>query len=134
MTKINDVPLEEIHFSRMYPIKHIQPNGLLPKTEEAAALWQFLLTASIALGSVESQKTYEGDLDQQTDLMAHAEHAKNMFGLKDLDGMFNQRLIDQAKREVARSKLNWDDRLDAFFASGGKSYRHLDRNPDKVGQ
>lgn len=132
MTK-NDVPLEAIAFIRPYPLKHMTPLGLLPQSEEAAALWQFLLTATLALGTVESQKTYEGDLDQQTDLMTHAESARRIFGLKNYEGMFNERLIAQAKREVLRSKLLWDGRLDAFFASGGKSYRHLDRDADKVG-
>lgn len=134
MSKGKDIPISAIHFRKAYPLKHMLPNGLLPQTEEAAALWQFLLTATIALDRVEKQVTYEGDPDQQTDLMAHAESAKNMYGLKDFDGMFNQRLIDTAKRQCFNAKLPWDDRLDAFFASGGKSYRHLDRDADKIGQ
>lgn len=131
-TNENDLRLDQIQFHRAYPLHHIQPVGLLPKTEEAAALWQFLICAFQALDQIESQKTLEGDEDQTVDLMQIAHSCRMIYGLADLNGMFHMNLVDVAKREAGRSRMSWDPRIDAFFESGGKSYRILDRNPDKV--
>ena len=124
----------QITFGKFYPLQHMQPVGFLPQTEEAAALWYFLTCASIALAKVESQVTYEGDQDQTVDLMQLAHSVRKIYALDSLEGMFNEALIAIAHREAFRSALPWDSRLDAFFSSGGKAYRHLDRNPDKVAQ
>ena len=135
MTHISESELAKvIEFRKPYPLKHIEPVGFLPKTEEAAALWQFLIMAIQALEKVEAQVTYEGDSDQVVDLMQLATSAMKIFGLDNLEGMFQARLIDCAKREAARSRLYWNPRLDAWFESGGKSYRIMDRDADKVGQ
>lgn len=132
---INESELAKVvSFRKAYPLQHIEPVGFLPKTEEAAALWQFLIMATQALEKVESQTTYEGDNDQVVDLMQLANSARKIYGLDNLEGMFQDRLIAAAKREVLRSRLKWDSRLDVWFESGGKSYRILDRDPDKVGQ
>jgi hypothetical protein len=100
---------------------------------EAAALWQFLICAFQALDRVEKQTTLEGSEDQVADLMQLAESTRKMFHLDNLEGMFQERLIAAARREAFNSQLPWDTRIDAFFASGGSSYRVMDRNPDKVG-
>jgi hypothetical protein len=102
-------------------------------TTEAAALWQFLICAFQALDRVEKQTTLEGNKDQVVDLMQIAHSVRNMYGLKELDGMFNMRLVQAARSEALNCRLHWNTRIDAFFASGGKSYRIQDRNPDKVG-
>jgi len=125
--------LKDISFIRPIPLHHMEPIGLLPGTDEAAALWQFLVCAMPALKKVESQTTLEGAEDQEVDLMQIAESVRKMYGLKDLYGMFHARLIGAARRECLRSALPWDTRIDAFFETGGKSYRNLTRNPDKVG-
>ncbi|KAK0039439.1 hypothetical protein Bpfe_031116 [Biomphalaria pfeifferi] len=108
--------------------------GFLPRTEEAAALWQFLIMAMQALDKVPTQTTLEGEGDLEVDMLQLAHSSRRIYGLKDLEGMFHPRLIDAAKREAKRSRLAWYDKLDAFFESGGKSYRFLSRNPDKVGK
>ncbi len=122
-----------IEFRKSYPLHHIQPTGLLPQTEEAAALWQFLIMANQALDRVPAQTTLEGEADTVVDMMQLANSARKIYGLKDLEGMFNMQLISLARREAIRSALPWNTKLDAFFESGGKSYRILDRDPDKVG-
>lgn len=130
------VNLEDIDFVAAIPIKHMRPSGHLPMTTEAAALWQFLLMASQALDKVEKQVTYEGTDDQVADLMQLAHSARKLHQIPEqggLERMFNSSLIGAAKAEAMRCKLPWNSRLDAFFASGGKSYRIMDRDPDKVG-
>ncbi len=125
----------DIDFVAPIPIKHMRPLGHLPMTTEAAALWQFLIMASQALDKVEKQVTYEGQEDQQADLMQLAHSARKLFRIPEqggLEKMFNSNLIGAAKAEAIRSKLPWNPRLDAFFASGGKSYRLVDRDPNKV--
>jgi len=127
---------EDINFIAAIPLKHMRPAGHLPMTTEAAALWQFLIMASQALDKVEKQVTYEGDADQQADLMQLAHSARKIHGIPEqggLEKMFNANLIGAAKAEAIRSRLAWNPRLDAFFASGGKSYRIMDRDADKVG-
>lgn len=127
------VELKQIQFRKAYPLHHIEPIGFLPKTEEAAALWQFLIMAMQALDRVEKQVTLEGRPDTVVNLMNLAHSAKNIYGLTTLEGMFQPRLIAAAKREAVRSRLHWDSRIDAWFESGGKSYNIADRDPDKVG-
>jgi hypothetical protein len=124
---------KDISFVQPIPIKHMDPMGLLPNTTEAAALWQFLICAFQALQHVETQTTLEGDEDQQVDLKQIAHSIRKLYLLDTLEGMFADALVACAKREAARSKLNWDTRIDAWFASGGKSYNTLDRDADKVG-
>lgn len=131
----NNIPLDQIEFVKPIPLKHMQgAGGHLPDSMEAAALWQFLLMAHQALHKVERQVTYEGDADQEVDLMQLAESSRKLFELSTLEGMFQTRLIAAAKAEAIRSRLGWDDRIDAWFASGGTSYRIQERNADKVGQ
>lgn len=128
------VELKDIKFIKPMPLHHLQPLGLLPNNTEACALWQFLIMAFQALDLVEKQTTLEGAEDQVVDLMQLAHSSRKMFELPDLEGMFNMQLVDMAKREALRSGLSWTSRIDAFFASGGKSYRTMDRDPDKVAQ
>lgn len=129
------IGLEHISFMRPIPIKHLfSGGGLLPDGDESCALWQFLLMAHQALDKVPAQTTLVGSDDQRVDLMQLAESAKNIYGLKDFEGMFNATRIDMARRECFNCGLPWNKKLDAFFATGGKSYRILDRDPDKVGQ
>lgn len=134
MSNGRTVEAKDIQFNEFWPVKHMNPMGLLPPTKEAAALWTFLTMAFSALDRVEKQATLEGDEDQQADLMQIAYATRIQFGLEDLNGMFGDNLVRFAKREAARCKLPWDTRIDAFFESGGKAYRHLDRDPDKTGQ
>lgn len=129
------IGLKHITFRKVIPIPHMQSGGgLLPDTEEACALWQFLVCASQALEVIPAQISYEGDEDAKVDLMQIAYSARVMYGLKDLEGMFNDALVFQAKREAERCNLPWNPKLDDFFRTGGKSHRFLDRDPDKVGQ
>jgi hypothetical protein len=130
------VDLKNIQWRQPIPLPHMRPQGYLPMTPEAAALWQFLVMAAQALDRVEKQVTYEGADDQQVDLMQLAHSARKMFELPEqggLEKMFNSNLIASAKAEAIRSRLPWNTRLDAFFISGGNSYRHMDRDADKVG-
>lgn len=126
--------MEDLHFMQPLPIKHMEPNGLLPMTTEAAALWQFLICAFQALDKVPKQTTLEGSEDQVVDLMQLAESVRKMYYLDTLEGMFQERLIQQARREAFNCSLPWNQKIDAWFASGGKAYRIQDRDPDKVGQ
>jgi len=130
------IELKHIHMTPPYPLKHMTAGGgLLPNQEESAALWQFLLMAHQALDKVPAQTTLIGQQDQQVDLMQLATSARNMYGLKDFEGMFHPTRIELARREAARSGLAWNMRLDVWFRSGGKSYYGLlDRDADKVGQ
>lgn len=122
----------EIHFERAVPAKHMQSGGgMLPNSWESAALWQFLTCAMQALHTVESQATLEGDEDQTVSLMQLATSIQMQYQVP-LEAMFGTALIETAKREAKRCKMSWDSRLDAFFASGGKSYNNLTRDPDKI--
>lgn len=125
--------LKDITFIHPLPVKHMEPHGLLPMIPEAAALWQFLIGAFQALDRVPKQTTLEGTPDKVVDLMQIAESVRKMYGLENLEGMFQERLIAQARREAFNCRLPWNDKIDAFFASGGKAYRIQDRDPDKVG-
>lgn len=116
------------------PMKHIEPFGVLPNTPEACALWQFLICAFQALEKVEAQTTLEGAEDQVADLMQIANSIRQLYQLESLESMFQSRLIAKARQEAFRSVLPWNPRVDAFFATGGRSYRIMDRDPDKVGQ
>lgn len=130
------VELKDITFRAPLPIPHMEPNGHLPMTKEGAALWMFLVCAFQALDRVEKQTTLEGTPDQVADLMQIAHSIRKMYEFDESDGlekMFNAALVACARKEAFRSRLPWDGRIDAFFASGGKSYRVMDRNPDKVG-
>jgi hypothetical protein len=129
------IGLEHISFTRAIPYKHLfSGGGFLPDGEESCALWQFLLMAHQALDKVPAQTTLIGADDQVVDLLQLAESAMNIYGLDNLEGMFNETRVAMARREVARSGLPWNMALDAFFRTGGKSSRILDRDPDKVGQ
>lgn len=128
------VELKDMEFNQPIPLKHLQPLGLMPNSTESCALWYFLCCAFQALDRVEKQTTLEGNEDQVVDLMQIATTVMRIYDLKEVDGMFNGSLVEVAKREAHRCRMPWDVRIDAFFASGGKSYRLLDRDPDKVGQ
>jgi hypothetical protein len=95
----------------------------------------FLVCAFQALDRVEKQVTLEGNEDQTVDLMQIAHSVRKMYQIdeSDLEKMFNENLIRAARMEAFRSGLPWDTRIDAFFATGGKSYRSLTRDPDKTG-
>lgn len=134
MDEIRIPELKDISFRQPLPLPHMQPIGHLPMTPEAAALWQFLVCAFQALDRVPKQTTLVGNEDQSVDLKAVANSIRMLYQLKDLDRMFNANLIRAAKKEAARSRLPWDSRIDAWFATGGQSYRFVDRDADKVGQ
>jgi hypothetical protein len=123
---------KNVSFRRPIPLKHMEPHGHLPHNTEAMALWWFIVCAIQALERVPSQKTLEGTEDQQVDLMQVAHSVRKLYGLDTLEGMFQERLIGLARLEAFRSRLPWNDKLDAFFLTGGQSYRKLDRDPDKV--
>jgi hypothetical protein len=127
------VELKDIHFRVPLPLKHMIPHGRLPNTVEAAALWQFLIGAFQALDRIPKQTTYIGDTDATADLMQIAESSRKMYELPDLEGMFNNELIKEARAECFVCGLPWNPQINAFFDSGGKSYRLVDRDPDKVG-
>ena len=65
--------------------------------------------------------------------MQIATSVAQVYGVK-LEDMFNAGLIHCAKREAERCGLVWNEKLDAWFASGGKSYDFVTRDPDKVFQ
>lgn len=124
---------KHVNLVQQWPIKHmVCGGGTLPDTPESAALWYFLGCAFQALAQVPSQVTYEGDLDQQVDLMQLAHSIRKLYELDDLEGMFADGLIAQAKLEARRSKMGWDSNIDAFFVNGGRKNNVLDRNPDKL--
>lgn len=126
--------LKHVAVRRPYPLKHMRVGGgLLPDTDEAAALWQFLLGAHQALDKIPAQVTLEGDTDLTANLRQIADSARKLFGLSTLEGMFNAQLIWQAKLEAKRSALYWNVKLDAWFESGGRASNELDRDPDHVG-
>ncbi len=115
------------------PVKHMAPLGYLPMTKEAACLWMFLLGAFQALDKVESQKTLEGEEDQRVDIMQIATSYMHVYGVTDIEKVFQGRLVSAAKAEAIRSRLPWNGRVDVFIDSGGKNGRYLDRDADKVG-
>lgn len=136
MTETRIPELKDITFRAPVPVPHMSPFGHLPMTTEAAALWQFLVCAFQALDRVEKQATLVGNDDQAVDLMQIAHSIRKLYELPEsggLDKMFSEQLIRSARMEAFRTKLPWDTRIDAFFATGGKSYRKLDRDADKVG-
>lgn len=128
------IELKDISFQQPLPLPHMEPLGLMPNSTEACALWMFLVCAFQALDKVESQVTYEDSQDQVVDIKQIAESIRKMYGLKDLEGMFNVGLLSRARREAIRSGLSWNSRIDAWFESGGRAYNKMDRDPDKVGQ
>lgn len=130
MTKKID---DHIQWTQLWPLPHMEGNGgLLPRSVEAAALWQFLVCATTAIRKIPNQVTLEGDPDIDVDLNQLADSCRRIFRLKSLDGMFNVRLIQAAKREATRCLLYWPPRLDNFFDSGGRESK-LTRSPDDVG-
>ena len=130
------IDLKDIHWRQPMPLKHMVPNGHLPATPEAAALWQFLVMAMQALDKVEKQVTLEGDDDQVVNLWQLAHSARKIFELPEsggLDAMFATPLIESARLECLRCQLPWNAKLTAWFDSAGVSYSIQDRNPDKTG-
>lgn len=132
-----NIPLEHLDLIQPWPLKHMVPQGYLPHTKEAACLWQFLIMATQALDRVEKQVTLEGDQDQVVDLRNLADSAFKLYDFHKLndpyDTVFNPALVRVAQMEARSKKLPWDDRLDAWFASGGRSYNVMDRDADKTG-
>lgn len=127
------IGVEHIQFTQAWPVKHMHATGgLLPETKEAAALWNFLLCAFQALHHVESQKTLIGNEDQVVSLRQIATSQMKIFGITDMNELFNAALIQAARREAIRCGLFWDTRIDAYFETGGNSYSVLDRDADKL--
>src|SRR3954471_13225965 len=113
-----EIDVRDISFAPAIPIKHLfSGGGMLPDSAESCALWQFLLMAHQALDKVPAQTTLIGEADQQVDLMQLAESAMKIYGLTHVGDMFHATRIEMARREVARSGLAWNMKLDAFFAS-----------------
>lgn len=111
--------------------------GLLPPSVHSSAIWQFAIMAHQALEKIPTQKTLEGtkDIDVSLKDLAHSTLAMyNMPSIEDggLGILFQPQMITLLKREAYRCGLPWDNRLDAWFASGGKSYDQLTRDPDTL--
>ena len=131
---------KEHHFTPALPVKHLNPNGFMPVTIEACALWQFLLMGHQCVHRVEAQVTYQGDTDQSGDLMNIAFAAVKMFGLAldretaalAYESVFQERLLETAIMEAQVSKLPIDPRVIRFIQSGGHLQRKHERDPDKV--
>jgi len=130
---MNDIRPADIRFIQPWPIKHMHPHGQLPLIPEAAALWQFLIMATQAVERVPSQTTLEGEQDQQVDMMQLATSAATIYGITDLNTMFQDRLVYAARSEALACKLPWKPEITTFIESGGRSARDLDRDANKVG-
>lgn len=110
---------------------HWQPTGHMPRIVESAALWQFLIMATQILDKIPQQATLEGNVDRTANLRQIAESVSKMYDVTE-EAMFHAALIDAAKREAARCEMYWNPRLDAWFASGGKSYNIVTREPEAL--
>jgi len=133
--KSPDFIAKYVNVRKIVPLPHMKMGGgLLPDTDEAAALWYFLLCATQALDRVPAQTTLEGQPDQVVHLRQLAESIQKMYNVKSLDMMFNDLLIFTARKEALRCKLPWNPKLTTWFESGGKIGNIIDRDPDKVGQ
>lgn len=110
---------------------HLTPNGLLPREmkERASAAWYFTMCAMQALERVPQQVSYEGDTDQTVNLRQIADSVATMYS-ESLENIMP--FMDFVKAEALRCGLPWNGRLDAWLASGGKSYNFVTREPDAV--
>ena len=114
-------------------LNHCHPIGLLPRVQQAPALWQFLVMAHQALAKIPSQATLEGNPDIDVNLRDMAESTAKMYGVS-IEEMFHPGLVTVAKLEANRTHKEWDSRINAWISSGGRAYNFLTRDPDKIGE
>lgn len=105
---------------------HLSPKGLLPREikERASAAWHFARLALTALEKVPEQVVLEGDTDRTVPLRNLADSVSLMYSIPVEDIM---PIMDFVKAEAIRCGLPWNDRLDAWLATGGKSYNFVTR-------
>ncbi len=117
--------------------RHLEPEGRMPRCIESSALWQFLAMASIAIDSIPAQATLEGDKDRDVSLKHLAFSVLKMYNMPGpeeggFEILFNYERVHRAKQEAMRCGLNWESRLDAWIASGGRAYDLLTREPEAL--
>jgi hypothetical protein len=107
-------------------IDHLSPNGLLPseRLHEASAAWHCAKLIIIALTEVPAQATMEGDVDQTIRLRNIADSVCLLYDV-DIETMMS--FMDFVKAEAWRCGLPWPSRIDAWLATGGKSYDEVTR-------
>lgn len=124
---------KRIHYEPNLHQKHMMPDGgMLPPMRESAALWEFCRLAQIALKDIPEQMTLADQLDTTVDLWDITRSVLVMYQFQRVEDIFIEELYILCQREARRCEMPWDDRLDAWFYSGGKSYRIVTRDPDRL--
>lgn len=105
---------------------HLTPTGLLPreKKKEASAAWHFTRLAMVILQKIPEQVSYEGNTDLTVPLMRIAESVAVQYGIKHENFLC---FMDFVRAEAFRCAMPWNDRLQAWVESGGKSYNFVTR-------
>ena len=105
---------------------HLTPTGLLPREikERVSAAWHFSKLAHGALEKIPEQVSYEGNTDLTVSLRNIAESVAIMYVMKIEDFL---PLMDFVHAEAIRCGYIWNDRLQAWLDSGGKSYDIMTR-------
>jgi hypothetical protein len=111
---------------------HIEPNGSFPATHavECSAAFHFAKLAIRILAKVPEQITLEGRDDKTVDLRAVAESVVKLYSLEDLGTLMS--FLPAVRKEAFCSGLPWDDRLQAWIDSGGRSYNLVTREEGRV--
>lgn len=122
-----------INYSLPIPAKHIEPNGLLPATPAASALWFFLLSAHGAIDQARRQVSYEGDQDLTVSLRELARGIGIAAGVR-VEEMFESELWRRAQAEAKACELPMDIRVIIFINSGGSVNDIWERDPDAMSE
>lgn len=112
-----------------YPRKHIAPQGLLEDSASQCALWYFLKCADKAIEKLPQQISLEHEEDSAADLVAMADSIATCYGTERQE-MFEIANWRRALAEIERVGGIINPKLVAFVNSGGKLYRHHDREPN----
>ena len=136
VAEIDDVYFIEIRspngtvYSMPWPHKHMTTggSGLMLPNQRAAALWYFLQSAAHAVEQAPNQVVLEGEEDAHLDMTALAHSISICYDTTVME-MFDDENVRRAKAELERVGGKIDRRIISYIESGGKIYRHYDREP-----
>ena len=114
------------NYTMPWPARHMHPNGLLPATPAAAALWYFISSAHRMAAEIPEQVTVEGDEDVRVNLNDAIRSTAICYGVTK-EVMMEDELVRRAIAEAERVKRVFDLRVGRFLATGGQVFAIYDR-------